>query len=287
MQQEDVMKEHFLKKGWFILDFLDPTPVLEAREFLEKHLSELLGKPSSLEDYHVFAEDDTFHTTCQVKMTELYRQKKWGPHILAKQLPLFMDLLGPDLFVQANPYLRMTRPQKPQDNIGYHRDTFYGGSPYELSVLVPFVDVPPESSLSVLSGSHLAPEDAYETHQVVDQDVTKGSAKHQLGFLYAPKLMDNSIEQEMESIPLRIGQALVFSLSTVHGSRLNSGPITRWSSDVRVMHAMAPVDLSARPEYYQTLSESVVTQAAKYYLYGKEKRDDVELELCHATSGKA
>jgi len=280
------MKDHFLKKGWFVLDFLDPTPVFQAREFLENKLCELLGRNSTLEEYHHLAEDDLFHTNMQIKITELYREQKWGPKIIEKQLPFFSDLLGPDLFVQSNPYLRITRPDKPQDNIGYHRDTFYGGSPYELSVLVPFVDVPAESSLSVLSGSHTSPEDAYQTNQIIDEEVTKGSAKHQLGFLYAPKLMDNSIEERMEPIPLKVGQALVFSLSTVHGSRLNKGPVSRWSSDVRVMHAMAPVDLSARPEYYQPLNESVVTQAAKQYFYGKERREHVELELCDTAFGK-
>lgn len=280
-------KEHFLKNGWFILNFIDPSPVLEAREQIEKKLADLVGKKVPLEKYHLEAEDDSFHTDLQIKLTQFYRDQKWGPRIIAKQLPLFQGLLGPDLYVQANPYLRITRPHKPQDNIGYHRDTFYGGSPYELSVLVPFVDVPPESSLSVLSGSHITSEEAFPTHQVISEDVTKGSSKHQLGFLYAPKLMDESIEKEMQPIPLKVGQALVFSLSTVHGSRINNGPVSRWSSDIRVMHAMAPVDLSARSDYYQQLSQSVVTQAANQYFYGKEKGKHVELELCHSASGKS
>lgn len=279
------MKEHFLEKGWFVFDFLNAEPVFEAREFLEKTLKECVGNEGSLEDYHLAGYSDERHTDLQVKITEAYRRAKWGPRIIATQFPIFCELLGPDLFVQANPYLRITRPQKPQDNIGYHRDTFYGGSPYELSVLVPFVDLPKESSLKVLSGSHIAPEEAFSTHQIIDTEISKGSPKHQLGFLYAPKLMDESIDAQMEAIPLKVGQALVFSLSTVHGSRINTGPISRWSSDIRVMHAMAPVDLSARPTYYQKLNESVVTQAAKRYFYGNQTRDDVELELCHTASG--
>ena len=91
--------------------------------------------------------------------------------------------------------------------------------------------------------------------------------------------MDPSIDAQMQPVPLKIGEALVFSLSTVHGSQVNSGRTTRWSSDMRVMHALAPVDLSARPDYYQPLSYSVVTEAAKRYLYenGKETREHVQL----------
>ncbi len=281
------MKEHFLNKGWFVYDLPDPNPVFRARESLENHLHALTGSKMPLEQYHQLADEDSVHTDLQIKLTDFYRQQQLGPQIIKAQLSIYQDLLGPDLFVQANPYLRIARPGKPQDNIGYHRDTFYGGSPYELSTLIPFVDLPKESSLSVFSGSHTAPEEAYSTQQIVDEEITKGSPKHQLGFLYAPKLMDDSIEAEMEAIPLKLGQALVFCLSTVHGSRLNAGSISRWSSDIRVMHAMAPVDLSARPDYYQLLNQSVVTQTAKQYFYGKERRDNVQLELCDAAPGKS
>lgn len=280
------IKQHFQEKGWFVLDLLDPAPVLETRAFLQAELNKLLGKEIPLEEYHQYVDDDDVHTELQIKITQTYREGDYGPQIIARQLPFFQAFLGPDLFVQKEPYLRITRPHKPQDNIGYHRDTFYGGSPYELSVLVPFVELPKESSLSVLSGSHIHPEEMYPTMQIENPDakVRKGSAKHQLGFLYAPKVMDQSIEEQMETIPLKLGQALIFSLSTVHGSRLNGGKISRFSSDIRVMNALAPVDLSDRPTYYKTLCDSVVTQAAKQYENGKKTRDNVELELCHTAS---
>jgi Phytanoyl-CoA dioxygenase (PhyH) len=284
------LKRHFREKGWLVLDFPDPNPVWQTRLFLEGELEKALGKKAALEEYHHHVSSDEEHTELQITLTKAFRTKECGPTILARQFSFFRDFLGPDLLVQANPYLRMTRPHKPQDNIGYHRDTFYGGSPYELSVFVPFVELPRECSLSVLSGSHIHSEERYPTTQIENPDaaVRKGTQKHQLGFLYAPKVMDSSIERQMEPIPLKVGQALIFSLSTVHGSRLNAGTISRWSSDMRVMHALAPVDLSARPDYYKPLSYSVVTESAKKYFYanGQETRDDVKLELCHSASGK-
>jgi ectoine hydroxylase-related dioxygenase (phytanoyl-CoA dioxygenase family) len=224
-------------------------------------------------------------------MTEAFRERGLGCKILAAQAPFFRTLLGPDLSIQANPYLRITRPQKPKDNIGYHRDTFYGGSPYEISVFVPFVDLPPECSLSVLSGSHIHSEERYPTVQIENPDtaVRKGTPKHKLGFLYAPKVMDPSVHEQMRPIPLKVGQALLFSLSTVHGSQINSGTTTRWSSDMRVMHALAPVDLTARPDYYKHLSHSCVSEAALRYFNANGKdntRDDVELELRDAVLAK-
>jgi|ERR1700722_14944026 len=286
----EYIKKHFLEKGWVVLDLLDPNPVWQTRTFLELEVERFFGKKIPLEEYHKYIQTDEEHTALQIRLTKAFRDQALGPTILARQFSFFCDFLGPDLLVQANPYLRITRPHKEQDNIGYHRDTFYGGSPYELSVFVPFVELPSESSLKVLSGSHIHSEENYPTIQIenLDAAVRKGTAKHQLGFLYAPKVMDPSIEKEMEPVPLKVGQALLFSLATVHGSLVNSGTVSRWSSDMRVMHALAPVDLSARPDYYKPLSYSVVTECAKKYFYknGKETRDNVELELCHTASGK-
>ena len=282
------LKKQFLQQGWFVFDFLDPKPVLQARAFLKSELCKLVGKEISLEEYHREVDDDEEHTDMQITLTQAYREQGFRPQIIARQLPFFKELLGPDLFVQANPYLRIARPNKGQDNIGYHRDTFYGGSPFELSVLVPFVDLPVESSLSILPGSHIHSEKKYPTHQRINPDkaVRKGTAKHQLGFLYAPKVMGSEVDEQMVAVPLKVGQALVFSLSTVHGSKLNASAISRWSSDIRVMNALSPVDLRERPDYYKPMSYSVVTESAKQYMYanGKETRDDVELELCHTAS---
>lgn len=262
------ISDHFIEHGWAIIDFVDPQPVLTARKALQDHLKYLTGSSIPLEQYHTLVDEDREHTDLQVKLTQYFRENKFGPKIIKSHEGFFREMVGQDLLVQSNPYLRMTRPLKKQDNIGYHRDTFYGGSPYEISVLIPFVNLEKESSLSVMSRSHILPESLFPTDQIQnpDTDVTKGSSKHQLGFLYAPKLMDPAIESEMTKIPLKIGQALMFSLSTVHGSVVNLGKATRWSTDIRVLNALAPVDLSARPQYYEPMCLSPITYCAKKYL---------------------
>ena len=69
----------------------------------------------------------------------------------------------------------------------------------------------------------------------------------------------------MRPVPMRVGQLLIFSLSLVHGSAQNTGKTTRWSSDVRVVNALAEVDLSARPDYYEPLCRSAVSSGAQAY----------------------
>ncbi len=265
------LKTQFQEQGWFVMKAPDPAPIHAARSALLAELRRLTGIPSiTLEHYHQIIDDDRHHTDLQIQLTDFFRTQELALQIIKAQRSFFQHLLGQDLDVQRNPYLRITRPHRPQDNIGYHRDTFYGGSPFELSVLIPYVDVPAASALAVLPGSHLRPEADFPTQQVQSTDVTKGSAKHQLGFLYAPKLIDPNCLKTMQPIPMALGDLLIFSLATVHGSEENQGQTCRCSSDVRAMKALAPVDLSLRPTYYQPLSRSVVTVAAERYHYAQQ-----------------
>jgi hypothetical protein len=259
-------ESHYREHGWVLVKLPRSDVIDSVRAALQDELRRLSGIPDiTLERYHEIADDDAVHRDYQFKLTELFRVNRYAYLVLAAQDDFFRPFLGPDLLVQVNPYLRMARPGKLQDNIGYHRDTFYGASPYELSVWIPYVDLPAESSLSVLSGSHIRPESDFPTTQTQSAEVKKGSTLHKMGFPYAPKVMDAEPLAGIQAVPVQKGEALVFSLATVHGSTQNSGPIARWSTDIRVVNTLAPVDLSARPDYYETLSSSVVSDRARAY----------------------
>lgn len=267
----DSLLDHFLENGWIVFDLMDPAPIYSGRKLLEMHLQSLTGKKISLEQYHEFAADDETHFDLQSKMTSYFRSEKIAKNVITKQLPFFKQLVGIDLLVQSNPYLRMARPGKKQDNVGYHRDTFYGGSPYEISVILPFVECDSDMTLKVMPGSHVFPESRFSVASQISSDVVKGSEKHKLGFLYAPKVMDPEIEKDMVSIPLQLGQVLCFSLAIVHGCVINNGSKTRWTSDVRLLNALAPVDLRERPDYYEVCSSSPITCSADSYFRANEE----------------
>ena len=169
------------------------------------------------------------------------------------------------MLAQREPYLRIVRPGRDGDSIGYHRDTFYGGSPYEISLVIPFVDLDAGNTLRVQPDSHTIPETAIPLIQIASRNVQKGSAKHKLGFLYAPKVIDPAYPLKMHPVPLRFGQILAFSLATLHGTTSNDSTVTRWSTDLRIINQFAPVDLSARPTYYQPCLNSPATAIAQAY----------------------
>ena len=100
------------------------------------------------------------------------------------------------------------------------------------------------------------------------EDVERGSVKHKLGFLYAPKIMSDEIRSQVKPIPLKIGQALGFSLSLVHGQEINKSNSTRFQSDIRVVNSMAPIQWSrsVHSDYYKKLCSSIVSIQAEMYL---------------------
>lgn len=265
----------FAKNGFAVIDFINPQIIYEVRKDLLAHLRDLTKNSDvTLEKYHELILTDEEHTDLQYKLTQFYREKKFSRRLFEDNQILFETYLGRDLNIQADPYLRLTRPQKHQDNIGYHRDTFYGGSPFELSALITFVDLTEGNSLKLLPGSHLRPESDFPFDHVTNPDATivKGSKKHQLGFLYAPKVLKGIKEDEMLAVPIKVGQFLTFSLATLHGSVVNNSNVSRWSTDTRICNAFAPVDLSARPTYYESLCRSVVTRASMAYFEAQKTK---------------
>lgn len=261
--------KHFLSEGWLKLDLYDVSPIWKIRELLLKRLQEKwqLAGLERLEDYHLFVSSDDNHTAIQYDLLQLYLEVKGGLEIIRKNKKLLIELIGPDLHVSKYPYLRIARPNQHQDNTGYHRDTFYGCSPFELSVFVPFVNLSETGALKLIPGSHIMPESAFSWKQVQNETVVKGSVKHNLGFLYSPKIMEGDIDNQALPIPLKIGQILIFSLSIVHGQEVNRSQLTRFSSDIRVVNSLAPIqwERSVHKDYYVELSSSAVTEQARLY----------------------
>lgn len=274
----------FEDQGFAVIDLLYPQGVFEIRQALLAKLRELTGiQDITLEKYHEHIQDDVKHTEIQLTLTEYLRESGMLKKIFIENQAIFEQLVGPDMDVQLKPYLRITRPGKLKDNIGYHRDTFYGGSPYEISVVIPFVELDSGNALRVEAKSHLKPESEIPLIQTKSPDVEKGSAKHGLGFLYAPKMIAPSYQLDMRPVPLELGQVLAFSLATLHGTTGNDSVTTRWSVDMRVKSRHAPVDLSLRPTYYTRLAASPATKVADDY----EKANEADASHFAPPSGGA
>lgn len=262
------MDEALFERGWLSIDLPDPSPVFAVRDLLLARLrAESLPDLASLEEYHVLAADDEQHVAFLHGLATYYWERDLGRTIIAANIEFFRRLVGADLHIQRYPYLRAVRPSRTGDAAPLHRDTYYGASPYEVSVWVPFTDVEETNAMRVVSGSHLEPDREYPFEQRQSEDVKIHSPKHELGFPYAPKLLDATLLERAEPVPLRVGQALIFGLSLVHGGGVNAGTQTRFSTDIRVANSLAAVSWSrgVHEDYFVPLCSSAVTRAARLY----------------------
>ncbi|HEU4344806.1 MAG TPA: phytanoyl-CoA dioxygenase family protein [Candidatus Binatia bacterium] len=242
--------------GYEILDMASSArkAINLARSMLKETMGELCY-------YHTSVTDDQN----EIQAAAGDRVRHVARVIVECHLTYFQSLLGQDIHITARPFFRLSRPGVTTDNIGFHRDTWYGDSPYELNVWIPLTDVDEGNGLWVAPGSHVwSDEDhPYETYE--RPDVEKGSLKHSLGFLYAPKRLKTPVE--MIPLPMKVGQMLVFSLGLLHGQEVNRSKYTRMSLDARLVNSYAPIlwERSRAKNYYEPLCSSVVSQIAKKY----------------------
>jgi hypothetical protein len=182
-------------------------------------------------------------------------------------LPIIKKFLGPDLMVQYYPYFRVARPFERGDNIGYHKDTHYGQTPYELAVHIPFVDLDDKSAIRVISGTHLLSENVFEKITVDGKPIKKGDIENLIGRPYFPRYL--KVPDGMGTIPLvmKVGQAAIFSPAIFHGQEVNEGDITRLSCDIRFVNSCHSNKVRVGKVHagYVQMSESPVERIAKKY----------------------
>lgn len=239
-----------VKDGYEIVDLKHFGPVVAAQLILAKQIGKLTKYGGN---------DITLHAKAAEVVSHIPRA------VIESELDYFRGLLGADIHIQRKPYLRISRPGAPEDNIGLHRDTWYGDTPYEISVWIPLTDTDNDNALRVSPGSHLWSESAHPVERF-DGGVEKGSVKHSLGFIHGqPKRLASP--GSTIPLPVRVGQMIVFSLALLHGVEVNRSERTRVSMDVRLAPSWAPVKFSrSRDEhYYQRLCSSPVSDAARLY----------------------
>lgn len=162
--------------------------------------------------------------------------------ILTDNVHVLREVVGEDLLYQREPYLRIARPGRPEDQVGIHRDTHYGASPHEWVLWVPLTNATNGAELRIMPNSHRLPEEALPWTQFHSPDCPRGSDKHWLGFRYAPKRMAPDVEAMALPVPCRVGEAILFNSACVHGQIANDAPWTRVSIDIRVVDAKAPIE---------------------------------------------
>lgn len=250
-----------MKKGWEVIDMWPSsrTYLNRAIKAIQYRLLTHWGIDGPLENY----KEEKRHEEIQFDLAKVFIDGRYGNLIIRGSLYEFMTRIGMDLHIQKYPYFRIARPGRAEDNIGIHRDTKYGGTPYEISCVIPLTTMPPSGSLHVIDGSHVAPERDFPFKEE-KTDVVKGSEKHKLGFVYNKK---NLGELKTHPVEVKVGQMLAFPLSLVHGQEINNSDIARFSVDIRLVNSMAPIAWThtVHADYWEVLCASEVSGNAQEY----------------------
>lgn len=263
--------DKFIEDGWVILDLPEPEIVLEFRAKLEKKVCELLNLNCSLEDIHERTSDESFNSL-HMNIANYFWESEFSIRSGVSLLPLLKDMIGLDIMVQYMPFLRLARPGKEQDNIGYHKDTQYGQTPYELAAHIPFVDLDENTALRVISGSHRLKEDTYKRKVVPPTGFEKNSPQHMLGKPYAPLNLILPDDTMTEPLKMRIGQVALFTPALFHGQEINNGTKMRISTDLRFVNSNSKINIKTGKTRagYVSISQSPVERAAQDYYSAQE-----------------
>lgn len=264
--------EKFMHDGWVVIDIPGPAIIHEFADMLQKKAREITKTDCTLSNVHEHVDDATFKTL-HMALTEYFWEKEFSLRASHAFLPILKEVIGLDIMVQYRPYLRLARPNRQEDNIGYHRDTQYGQTPYELAAHIAFVDLEEEEALRVISGSHRLPEDHFRTLEGVKSEVVKGSIEHMLGKPYAPKRLVLPKGMKTEPLTMRAGQVAIFTPAIFHGQEINAGNVTRVTTDMRFVNADAKVEFKRGKTHtgYVPVAHSPIQQLAQEYYQAQEK----------------
>jgi len=266
------MNNSFKQQGYFIYQFENLTALIEIQSICEQVCRKFIGEQfRGLHNYHDECVSEELHEKLQFEIFKGVNEGRLHHAFTNDNLGLFESLLGVDIDIQTEAYVRIARPGKKTDNIGIHRDVDYGNSAYEVSLSIALIDQKDGGGLSVLPQSHAYSGVTLE--QLNREDVTKGSVKNRMGFLYSPKKLSGFDQSLLKSISLPFGSGLVFSCALIHGQEENKSDSTRWSIDFRVRNAFHPSSSSLKAGFYTPLRESEVTNLARqfYQLHLTEK----------------
>lgn len=189
-------------------------------------------------EYYVGLHADEYRAIVSAAQDEVNR-RGLAHRIARDQIELIKTVLRTERpMVQSNAYLRATRPRisNAQENVGWHRESFYGPNMTEaINLWMPILNVSSDNTLHYIPDTHTIPDSEIQTVSEADPSLPRFSAGHRIGLLYAPKKIvsgvDFSTSRPFVVLP---GEAAIFAASLIHGSAENRSDSIRFSLDIRM-----------------------------------------------------
>ena len=185
-----------------------------------------------------------------------------GFHLIKEIEPDLISYLGTDSFlIQSSVYLRASRPigNSETENIGWHRETFYGAEmDKSINCWTPVQGVTENNTLRYIPDSHLIPDEKIGVTKEVSGSTKRFSAGHKLGFQYAPKKIISGVDLSNSSkMMVGDGESALFSGNLIHGAAVNKAESIRFSIDFRLIR---------KTDYISDNKQNHITSSKPYFV---------------------
>ena len=161
------------------------------------------------------------------------------------------SVVGNELAMQRRLNLSVQMPGDDSSVLPVHADVWDGNSPFEVVLWVPLVDCYGTKAMFLL--------------------LPKANAKHEADFRrFADKSVEDlfhAIEPDVIWPEVRYGEAMVFSLSLMHGNRVNFEAGTRWSFNCRFKSLFSPYGDKRLGEFFEPITIRAATRMGMDYTH--------------------
>lgn len=242
--------DQLFNDGFSIIKFSGLFELKKLQDLITKYLS------FSPEHWHLNVKSQIEHNQLIVGLGQYIAQSDLIVDLLHKHIHLFKDLCGPDIDIQKIPDIRITRPFKEKDVVNWHRDTFYGGSPWQLNIWFPLFNLPEGAGLLLMPGSHIHP--SFNVRHITDS-------------IYPSDMMDDSISKMdptlIQLIAPSAEEAVIFFGCAIHRA-CNPSNLTRFSLDIRLRSAQIS---DGENEFYKPFCRGLIGKCVTKFLSASTK----------------
>lgn len=210
-----------------------------SKETLSKIRKTIATVFSEKTDYYLNMQVDAYREM-MLQAQDVINKENIGSRLIKEIEADVIRYLGTDSFlIQSSVYLRASRPieNSETENIGWHRETFYGAEMGKsINCWTPVQGVTEDNTLRYIPESHLIPDEKIGVDQEVSGSTERFSAGHKLGFQYAPKNIVSGVDLSNPSkLLVGDGESALFSGNLIHGAAVNKAKSIRFSVDFRLI----------------------------------------------------
>lgn len=141
-------------------------------------------------------------------------------------------LVGNELAMQRKFNLNVQVPQDEKNLLPIHADTWTGDSPFQVVVWVPLVDCYGTKAMWLLPPKHAKSFRLAGSHEEMFQ----------------------AVAAQVEYIPVKYGEVLIFNSTLPHGNTVNREDSTRWSLNCRFKSVFSPYGRKELGEHFEPIT---------------------------------